>query len=100
MDYQIRLSLTARRDLQEIVRYISIDAPNRATEFGNLLISKVKVLAQQPLGGRVVPEFDDESIRELVLRSYRIIYRVDHRLLKVEVIRFWHARRGVLDQLP
>ena len=55
MDYQVRLARSARRDLQDIVRYISIDAPNRAIEFGELLVSKVKMLAHFPLAGRVVP---------------------------------------------
>ena len=26
--------------------------------------------------GRIVPEFEDENIRELIVYSYRIIYRV------------------------
>jgi plasmid stabilization system protein ParE len=29
-----------------------------------------------PHSGRVVPELRDESIREVLLRNYRIIYRV------------------------
>lgn len=56
MDYQIRLSLLARRDLQDIVRYIAIDSPSRAREFSAFLFSKTKMLAHQPLAGRVVPE--------------------------------------------
>jgi plasmid stabilization system protein ParE len=44
-----------------------------------------------------VPEFGDNSIREIIVRSYRVVYRLDdaHRL--VEVIRFWHAARGMPD---
>ncbi len=34
MDYAITLSFSARRDIQDIVRYISIDSPERAMEFG------------------------------------------------------------------
>ena len=30
-----------------------------------------------PLAGRIVPEFDDESIREVFAYDYRIIYRVE-----------------------
>jgi len=33
-------------------------------------------LADFPLAGRKVPEFDDENIRELIAYSYRIIYQV------------------------
>lgn len=97
MDYQVTLSLSARRDLEEIVRYISLDAPERAMKFGRFLISKVKLLAKSPEMGRVVPEFGSSDIREIVVRSYRVIYRVNHKNRKIEIIRFWHGRRGMPD---
>lgn len=34
-------------------------------------------LANFPLAGRIVPEFDDETIREVFAYDYRIIYRVE-----------------------
>jgi plasmid stabilization system protein ParE len=96
MDYQVKVSFSARRDLQDIVRYISIDAPDRASKFGLFLMSKTKILAHHPLAGRVVPEFEDEAIREIVVRLYRVVYRVDHIKRQVEIIRFWHTRRDFL----
>lgn len=35
------------------------------------------MLGQFPLAGRKVPEFDDENVRELLVYSYRIIYKVE-----------------------
>lgn len=78
MDYQVVLSRSARADIRTIVRYISLDAPDQAMQFGRLLISHTKNLARFPELGRVVPEFDDDSIREIIFRSYRIVYRVNH----------------------
>jgi plasmid stabilization system protein ParE len=95
MDYQIVLSPSARADLRDIVRYISFDAPDRALQFGLFLISRTRLLAQSPELGRVVPEFEDPTIREIVVRSYRIVYRLDGSRRLVEVIRFWHAARGI-----
>jgi toxin ParE1/3/4 len=34
------------------------------------------MLVKFPRAGRKVPEFDDESVRELVVYSYRLIYRL------------------------
>jgi toxin ParE1/3/4 len=34
------------------------------------------MLVKLPRAGRKVPEFDDESVRELVVYSYRLIYRL------------------------
>ncbi len=95
MDYQVVLSPSARADLRDIVRYISFDAPERALEFGLFLISRTRLLAQSPQLGRVVPEFEDPFIREIIVRSYRAVYRLDDSRRSVEVIRFWHAARGI-----
>ncbi len=40
-------------------------------------MNQTKILARFPQAGRKVPEFDDETIRELVVYSYRIIYRLE-----------------------
>jgi toxin ParE1/3/4 len=95
MDYQVILSASARADLRNIVRYISLDAPDRALSFGMFLISRTRLLAHSPQLGRVVPEFGDPSLREIIIQSYRVVYRVDDRNSSVQVIRFWHAARGV-----
>lgn len=94
MDYQIILSLWARADLRDTVRYISFDAPDRALRFGRLLVSKTRILAQFPELGRVVPEFRDPAIREIIIRSYRVVYRINHAERRVEIIRYWHGARG------
>jgi len=95
MGYQVALSTSARRDLRDIVRYISLDSPERAVSFGQFLVNSTKRLADFPEMGRVAPEFGDPSIREIVVRRfYRVIYRVDHDDCRIDVIRFWHGARG------
>jgi plasmid stabilization system protein ParE len=93
MDYQVVLSPSARADLRDIVRYISFDAPDRALQFGLFLISRTRLLGQSPELGRLVPEFADPFVREIIVRSYRVVYRLDDSRCLVEVIRFWHAAR-------
>ncbi len=95
MGYQIILSPSARGDLHGIVRYISLDSPERAVTFGRFLISSIRRLADFPEMGRMVPEFGDPSIREIVVRAYRVIYRLNAKTDQVEVIRFWHSARGM-----
>jgi plasmid stabilization system protein ParE len=94
MDYQVILSPRAIQDLQEIVRYISFDNPTAAERLGLQLIEKTRVLGQFPELGRIVPEFGDPLIRELIFKPYRIVYRVNHERHIVEVARYWHAARG------
>ena len=94
MDYQVRLSRSAQLDLQGIVRYISIDDSVHAVRFGKFLLQHTKSLGRFPERGRIVPEIDDECIREIIVRAYRVVYRVNHEQRRIEVIRFWHAGRG------
>jgi toxin ParE1/3/4 len=36
----------------------------------------VKSIPDFPKAGRVVPEYDDENLREKILGNYRIVYRI------------------------
>jgi plasmid stabilization system protein ParE len=80
--------------LAEIVKYIAKDDPLAAARTGDRLITKAESLRQMPLRGRVVPERREGDSRELVLKPYRIIYRVREEKSLVEILRFWHGARG------
>jgi plasmid stabilization system protein ParE len=94
MAFQIIWSEQARDDLQSIVRFISQDKPAVAASFGYQLMSKVDVLAQFPQIGRIVPEENDETIREIIFRPYRIIYKVLAEKQIIGIARIWHGARG------
>jgi plasmid stabilization system protein ParE len=94
MAFQIIWSEQARDDLQSIVLFIAQDNPAVAESFGYRLMSKVDVLAQFPELGRVVPEENDETVREIILRPYRIIYKVLADKQVIGIARIWHGARG------
>ena len=94
MDYKIVFSDPSIEDLENIVRFIARDNPQVAAQFGAKLIQSVRHLASFPRLGRVVPEKNDESIREIIFKPYRIFYRVKDDSQTVEIARFWHAARG------
>ena len=94
MAHKILWSLQAREDLREIVTFIRQDNPDAAARFGYALIRQVDVLENFPLLGRRVPEFDDETIREVIHRPYRLIYRVIEAQNLVAIARVWHGARG------
>jgi toxin ParE1/3/4 len=96
MDYQVVLTSRAANDLQEIIRYIMPDRPRAAQKLGLALIEKTKVLGTFPFSGRVVPEFNERLLRELILAPYRIVYRIDESAKMVGVARYWHGARGSL----
>ena len=94
MAFKIIWSEQAREDLREIVTFIALDNPTTAESFGYLLMTKVDALAQFPRLGRAVPEEDDEDIREIIFRSYRIVYQVIEKQQVVAIARIWHGARG------
>lgn len=63
-------------DLKDIVEFIAKDSKKYARITGNKLIAKPDILKTNPYLGRVVPELMNESIRELIDGSYRIIYEI------------------------
>ena len=94
MDFKIFLSDEALSDLERIVTYIALQNPSAAERMGNLLLDAALSLHKFPERGRIVPEFKRPELREIIFRSYRIIYRVNDAKRSVEVIRIWHAARG------
>ena len=94
MGLPVILTPQSQDDLREIVEHIASDSPEQARAFGNLLIDKALSIGPLPERGRVVPEADDPSVRELIQGSYRIIYEICGDPAAVYVLRFWHAARG------
>ncbi len=94
MAFQIIWSEQSRDDLQAIVLFIAQDNPTVAESYGFRLMSKVDVLAQFPLLGRVVPEENDETVREIILRPYRSIDKVLAEKQVVAIARVWRGARG------
>ena len=97
MGIPVILTQQSQDDLAIIVRHIARDSSDRARAFGNLLIDKALSISAFPERGRVVPELNDPSVREIIHGSYRIIYEIFQDPSAVYVLRFWHAARGVAE---
>jgi len=92
-EFKVTFAEQSRTDLRTIAfRVARLSGAERGERLGNQLIDRALTLRTFPERGRVVPEFADPQIREIIFKSYRIVYRV--RAGHVEIIRFWHAARG------
>jgi len=69
--------------------------PEAAAKLGQGVFDALERLPRFPESGRVVPEFEDPTIREIIRRPCRIVYRVKHDEQLVEIARVWHAARGI-----
>jgi len=73
---QIKLSDSAFSDLGNIENYIAEDSPTVAQKFIQRIFERIEQLYDYPESGKVVDEFRNTKIRELVLKRYRIIYEI------------------------
>ena len=94
MDFKVFLSNEALSDLEGIIAHIAIHNPDAAGRMGNQLLDAALSLSTFVYRGRIVPEFRVPKLREIIFRSYRVIYRVNDADKNVEIVRFWHAARG------
>jgi plasmid stabilization system protein ParE len=95
MAYRLTWAPSARLDLRELASYIAESRPRTATTFVKNVFHTVEHLSDFPKSGRVVPEFDDPKIREIIRKPCRIVYRVKPKERVVEIVRIWHAARGI-----
>jgi toxin ParE1/3/4 len=74
-------------DIESIRRVIAADAPGRARTFINRIFTVVERLEACPRSGRMVPETGDASIRELMVKPYRNVYRLKGEGVLLVVVR-------------
>jgi toxin ParE1/3/4 len=81
------------KDLRLIYDYISTDSPYYAHRFISQIILRVEQLESMPLSGRIVPEKDDPTIRELIEGNYRIFYKVNRN--NISILRIHNSARNI-----
>jgi toxin ParE1/3/4 len=72
-------------DLEEIGQFIAKDNPAAAEKVGSKIIREAENVAAFPRLGRIVPEFGDPQIREVISQSYRVIYKFDEEFTAEEL---------------
>ncbi len=89
---KVNWSNTARYDLRQIYEYISKDSDYYAKQVVREIIIKSESLMDFPNIGRVVPELDDDSIREIFIYSYRLVYQLSSPN-EIQVLALIHSKR-------
>jgi len=91
---------TAKKDLEEIIEYITKDSIQIAIE----KYVKIKDAAQQlnryPEQGRIIPELADQNIRkyrEIIIAPWRLMYKIEGNI--VYVLAVIDGRRNIEDIL-
>jgi toxin ParE1/3/4 len=73
---QVAWTETAWRDLERIADYIAEDSPGYAAALVRRVRDRARSLEEMAERGRVVPELEEPTVRELFVGSYRLIYEI------------------------
>ena len=89
---KIHLTNSAIDDLREMqVYYNERLVPQVGKRFVTEILDRIETLTNNPDIGRVVPEFDADSIRELIHKPFRVVYLRES--TSIFVIRVWRSER-------
>lgn len=80
-------------DLESIAEYIAKDSSHYAAVFVHDVKLAARSLCCFAKRGRVVPELSEPAIRELIIRNYRLIYKISDN--NVHIIAFVHGSRDI-----
>ena len=88
----ISFSKSAIDDLKAIKEYYSEQGvPQVGQDFVATIVEHIETLNVHPDIGRVVPEFNDENIRELIHSPFRVVYLRESKSIKI--VRVWRSER-------
>jgi addiction module RelE/StbE family toxin len=80
-------------DLREIFDYISKNSTHYARITVDRIYKRANQVSANPKSGRIIPEIDDESFRELIVGKYRLIYYIVNEN-RVDILRVYHSARS------
>ncbi len=83
----------AAADLEAIADYIARDSTFYAASFVLEVREASRSLKEFSERGRIVPELSNPSIRELLIKDYRLIYRIEQS--RIDILGLIHGRRDL-----
>jgi len=86
-------------DLKEIFDFIAEDSVRYASITSNKIYQSAQLISRNPYVGRIVPEFNENLIREVIEGNYRIIYRIKN-AEHVDILRVYHSARLLKTKEP
>ena len=79
------------------LRYIAKDSEQYARIFAQQILRLTRTLSEFPKSGRVVPEYNDDRLREKIYGNYRLVYRIKEGEEILEIVTICHSARLIRD---
>jgi plasmid stabilization system protein ParE len=94
---RVRFTDEAKVCLRAIRTYVAKDSPQNADALIDRLTRRTEQIGGLPLSGRQVPEYEQDNLREILERPYRIIYRILPD--EIQIVSVMHYRQLLPDDL-
>jgi toxin ParE1/3/4 len=94
---KINWTSLAVSDLKNVFDFIAYDSSRYAQITVSKIHYRVQTLEDQPYSGRMVPGFEETTIRELISGNYRILYSIVNDY-QIDVLRIYHSARSLKEK--
>jgi addiction module RelE/StbE family toxin len=85
---KLKITKSFRNKLNDQLEYIAKDKPNAARKFKSQIIKELKEVHKMPYRNRNSIFFDRKDIRDLIIKGYVIVYKVNNKEDSIEVFGF------------
>ena len=89
---KVNWTLQSVSDIENIANFIAQDSERYAQIQVYRFFEATEILETNPQVGRIVPELNNQDIRELILGNYRIIYHIVTTVL-IDILTVHHSKR-------
>jgi toxin ParE1/3/4 len=86
---RVQFTPSARLQFLEAIAYIRFDNPSAARRFRKKAETSLRRLEDFLESGRLIPEFPDLPHREIIVKPYRFVYRLEKNT--VWIVAVWHS---------
>lgn len=95
---EVRWTLHAPDDVENIAKYTEQYAESYAELLVQSFFDSLSQIEKFPESGRIVPEFQNLSLRELIVHEYRLVYLIKSKEL-IEIITVHPSKKPMQTRL-
>lgn len=89
---EVNWTSQAIQDIDNIARFIAQDSVKYAKIQTKRFFDEAHILEKSPKAGRIVPEFNNPLIREIIFGNYRIVYKMVS-AKRIDILAVHHSAR-------
>ena len=85
---RLRITKSFRDKLNEQIKYIAQDKPDTARKFKTRILQGINNISKMPYMNRKSIFFERDDIRDLIIKGYIIVYKINKKEKSIEVFGF------------